>query len=63
MERLRTIFVANSRMSLKIRRAKVGNDFGDNIEIVLQINPYERNCQSQTVTGEYLDPLTGEKQS
>ena len=63
MERLRTIFVANDRMSLKVRRAKFGNDFCDKIEIVLQINPYERNCQSQTVTGEYLDPLTGEKQS
>lgn len=63
MEKLRTLFVANDRMSLKIRRAKVGNEFSELIELVLQINPLEKNYQSQTVTGEYLDCLTGEKQS
>jgi hypothetical protein len=63
MEKLRTLFVANDRMSLKIRRAKVGNEFSELIEMILQINPLEINCQSQTATGEYLDPLTGEKQS
>jgi hypothetical protein len=60
MEKLARLFVVNERMSLQTRRARVGNEVGEFIEVILQVNPLEQESDScQFERGEYLDSLEG----
>jgi len=60
MEKLARLFVVNDRMSLQTRRARVGNEVSEIIEVILQVNPLEEeNDSCQFERGEYLDSLEG----